>query len=295
MYMKHNKMWRRALSCLALSPAMILAGCGEDATEPDGQATGFLVVHLTDAPFPFDMVDSTTVRLDSVTVHRVSQDGGSGFMTIDRTPRTIDLLDLQNGVTDTLASVELPIGTIDQIRLHVGEATVYLTDDRQFVLDIPSGHASGIKVFPVPPIQVVTDVTSELLLDFDVSQSFRAIPSAPGHVSEIQSFAFDPVLRVGNLSTAGSISGSVFDDAGTPDDPLDDQPLENAAVTVFDSGIEVTSTSTNALGDYTIMGLIAGAYTVVASATGFEPDSPPVTVVAGNEIAGVDFRLTALP
>lgn len=197
-------------------------------------------------------------------------------------------------MTDTLGSADIPAGRIGQIRLHVSSARIFLSDGRSFDLDVPSGSESGIKVFPDPPIEVVGDLTTELLLDFDVSQSFQAIPSSPGHVSEIEGFHFLPVLHVQNLSATGSLSGTVYDDRGTPGDVDDDVPLADAAVAAFLDAVEVTGTVTGDDGRFRVMGLLPGVYTLVASATGFQPDSLDRQAVAGNDIGGNVFRLTPM-
>jgi hypothetical protein len=235
------------------------------------------------------MVDSTHVTLELVTVHMSGDE--SGWITIDDRPREIDLLTLQGGITDTLADAELPVGTVDQIRLRVSGAAVFLTDGRSFPLDVPSGDTSGIKVFPTPPIEIVGDLTTDLLLDFDVSESFSAVPNSPTRVDEIETFHFHPVLRVANLSTAGSIEGTIFDDRGTDGDTTDDVALPSAAVTLRQGGVVVGSTASGADGAYVLMGLPAGAGTLSASATGFASDSASVTIIAANR-AVLDLRLT---
>jgi hypothetical protein len=287
---RHRGRWAGLISALL---ATAVAGCGDDEA-PAPEPMGHLAILLTDAPFPFDMVDSTVVTIDSVSVHLDSEWWGSGFLTVDRTPRLGNLLDLRGGVTDTLGSVDLPAGRIGQVRLYVSSPRIFLSDGRSFDLEVPSGSQSGIKVFPDPPIEVVGDLTTELLLDFDVSQSFQAIPSSPRHVSEIEGFHFLPVLHVQNLSEVGSLSGTVYDDRGTPGEVGDDLPLGDASVAAFLDEVEVTATVTRDDGYFRVMGLLPGMYTLVASATGFQPDSLDREVVVGNDIGGNVLRLSPM-
>ena len=286
--MKLHPRSTHALSIIIpLAFALAVAGCSDDP------ARGTLTLHLTDAPFPFDHVASTEVVIDSVSV-RVS--GGAGFETIDRTQRTVDLLELRNGVTASLGSSDVPAGEIDQIRVYTGDATVTLTDDRSFPLKFPSGSSSGVKVIPDPPITVADGGEVEALIDFDLSQSFSAQPAAPARVEDIQGFHFHPVLRVMNLTDVGAVSGTVRSDAGTPGDPSDDVPLESATVVVTQAGADVTSTTTTATGRYVVLGLDPGNYTVAAMMpSGFSADSAAVTVEAARETAGVDLLLTPVP
>ncbi len=272
----------------------LVAGCGNDATGPGEATTGRVALHLTDAPFPFDMVDSTNVVLDSVSVHYEGDDGSEGFVTVDLASREINLLDLQNGVTDSLTTVELPVGVVDQIRLHVSDATIVLSDTRVFPLDIPSGSSSGVKAFPEPPIDVVGDATSDLLLDFDVSRSFSAVPSSPTRVDDIERFHFHPVIKVTNLETAGSIRGVAWNDNGTPSDTSDDRRLEAVTVVVWQDGAEVTTSFTRLDGSFVVLGLNPGAYMLEASALGFANSTTPATVTSGNDTV-VNLMLSAAP
>jgi hypothetical protein len=257
---------------------------------------GQLRIRLTDAPFPFDLVESASVIIDSVTVHIAADEAErSGFVVLSRVQQTHDLLDLQNGVTAVLADSEVPAGKVNQIRLYVSSASLTLTDERTFDLTVPSGAESGIKIFPSPVIRVVGSLTTELLLDFDVSRSFHPTPNAPTKASDIREFAFLPTLRVSNVSETGSLSGTVRSDAGTALNPDDDLPVQDASITASRDGGEVAATSTDEEGRYMLQGLAAGAYTLEATANGFESTALQATVVVGNNVGGNDLLLTPTP
>jgi len=276
---------------LALVGALA-AGCGEDT----GQGNGTLVLHLTDAPFPFAMVASTQVEIDSVAVRiEGASNGTGGFVTLDRTPYTVDLLELRNGVTFQLASSDVPAGSLDEIRVYTGDATVTLIDDRTFPLKFPSGSSSGVKVLVSPPIEIGDGETVEALLDYDLSQSFSAQPASPTKVDDIMGFHFHPVLRVTNLRDVGAVSGTIGDDRGTPLSTLDDTPLPGAAILVTQGPAEITSSVSDGNGRYVVLGLPPGNYTVTASRPGYLAAAAAVTVTAANESAGVDLLMTALP
>src|SRR5690606_5268214 len=118
-----------------------------------------------------------------------------------------------------------------------------------------------------PAITVATGLSTDLLLDFDVSRSFVAKGNLE-HAQGITGFNFKPVIKASNLSTAGTLSGTVTTMEG--ESPL---PLEDVQITVMDSqGEPVTSGATNAQGQYTILGLEEGPYRVSASLNGY-PDS----------------------
>jgi hypothetical protein len=274
-----------------LAAAATLASCSDDPGE------GTIILHLTDAPFPFEFVESTEVVIDSVAV-KIGGLGGEddGFLTIDRDQHVVDLLELQNGVTVPLSTAVVPAGTLTQARVYTGDATITLTDARTFPLSFPSGGSSGVKVFPHPAIEIPADETVEVLLDFDLSESFSAIPNAPTRVEDITSFQFHPVLRVTNLVDVGAVAGTVLDNLGTLLDTTDDVPLADATILVTQGLTEVASTSTDAAGEYAILGLLPGDYTVTASkGLAFSAESAPVTVTAAHETEGIDFVLDRIP
>jgi hypothetical protein len=278
-----------------IAPAILLGGL-HAAGCSDGPGEGTIILHLTDAPFPFDMVASTEVTIDSVAV-RVggSADEESGFHTVSRTQHVVDLLELRNGVTFAVAADKVPAGSLDQVRVYTGEATLTLTDDRTFPLTFPSGSSSGVKVFVQPPIEIGDGETVEALIDYDLSQSFSATPSSPTQVDDITAFSFHPVLRVTNLTDVGGVSGTVSHDGGTPADPLDDAPLAGAAILVTQGAAEITSSASGSDGRYLVLGLPPGDYTVTASQAGHVAASAAVTVAAAQETAGVDLLLNAVP
>src|SRR3989337_2948406 len=115
-------------------------------------------------------------------------------------------------------------GTL-KIRLVVSSGYIKLEDERSFDLKVPSGSESGIKVFPDPPIEVNGGLTTDLILDFDVSRSFIPIPNAETKVDKITGFNFHPVIRVVNNSSVGSISGTVYNNNDTPDNLDDDTAI----------------------------------------------------------------------
>jgi len=197
-------------------------------------------------------------------------------------------LDLTNGVTEELADIDVPVGTYDQIRVYVKGVDVVLTDGRTFDLKVPSGEQSGIKIFIDPGITVSGGLSTDLLLDFDVSQSFVATGNIDA-VDGITGFNFKPVIKVSNLSTAGTLAGTV-----TSLDGEASTPLEAVQITVLDDqGEPVTSAATNAQGQYAILGLETGSYTVSTSLNGYIESEPvEVDIVAAN-ITTQDFVLVA--
>ena len=192
------------LGVLALAAA-IAGGCSDTT----GMGDVRLTLLLTDAP---------TVDLESATVTI----GAISILADDDAPipltnagGTHDLLELQGGVTTTLASLTIPAGTYLQLRLEVTAASVVLADPFVFVdgstdknLKVPSGAQSGIKINlsgadgdgDGTGIEILADMV--LVVDFDVSESFviQGNPNTPAGISGV---LFTPLLRAAASTVAG--------------------------------------------------------------------------------------------
>ncbi|MBO0322345.1 DUF4382 domain-containing protein [Muricauda sp. CAU 1633] len=270
-------------------------GCSEDENNGNPSGTGRMTVQLTDAPFPFDMVAEANVtifkvdaRLKDSEDEEMDDTDASSFVTLMEEEISVNLLDLTNGVTEELADLEVPAGTYDLVRVYVKGVNVVLTDDRTFDLDVPSGEQTGIKIFIDPGLTVAGGLSSDLLLDFDVSRSFVAKGNLSS-VDGINGFNFKPVIKASNLSTAGTLSGTVTTIEGE-----ETIVLEDAQISILDADDEpITSGATNIDGNYAIMGLEAGTYKAFASMTGYvNSDTLEVNIVAANKTVQ-DFVLEA--
>ncbi|MDC6362950.1 MULTISPECIES: DUF4382 domain-containing protein [Flavobacteriaceae] len=272
-------------------------GCSDDAENGNTDTMGRLTVQLTDAPFPFDMVAEANVTIFKIDARlkdgeddneEMEDESGSSFVTLMEEEISVNLLDLTNGTTETMADLDVPVGTYNLIRVYVKGVNVVLTDERTFDLKVPSGEQTGIKIFIDPALTVAGGLSSDLLLDFDVSRSFVAKGNV-NSVDGITGFNFKPVIKASNLSTAGTLSGVV-----TTMDGESSVAVEDAQISVLDTDEEpVISGATNVDGNYAIMGLNAGIYKVFASMNGFvNTDTVEVEIVAANKTIQ-DFILEA--
>ena len=287
-----------------LSPFIILAllffsSCSEDLNKESD--TGRLTVQLTDAPFPYDLISEANITIFKIEARLQEgsmeeedpeeQEGGNSFIVLSEEEREVNLIELVNGLTETIVDIDVPVGSYDLIRIYVKGVNVVLTDGTKFDLKVPSGEQTGIKVFIDPSILVSGELSADLLLDFDVSRSF--IPKGSSKdVSGIIGFNFKPVIKASNLTTAGTLSGLVS--------TIEDEEsigLEGATVTVFETGTldPIMTAPTDDNGNYTIMGLVAGSYDVMVELEGYETQTAEeITIVAGNKIIQ-DFDLVPVP
>ncbi len=282
----------RSLFQLLFPVAALLASCSDSNDSPSPDGTGRLVVKLTDKPFPYDLVSEANVTVFKVEARRVDDDddtdgeeGGSPYVVLMEEEMDVNLLDLVNGVTMELADTEVPAGTYDLVRIYVRGVNVVLTDERVFDLKVPSGEQTGIKVFIEPGLTVTGGLSADLLLDFDVSRSFVAKGST-NRVDGINGFNFKPVIKATNVSVAGTLAGRV-----TFMEEEVETGLEGAQITVLAADTVNTTAPADADGNYTIMGLTAGAYRVLAEAPDFFPsDTLDIQIDVAN-VTRQDFLM----
>jgi len=274
------------------------AGCNARSV---GDGTGTLKLLITDKPFPFDLISEATITVTRVAVHRVAagadgngnaagEDDDAQWITVWEGEREIHLADLRNGRMDLLAAATIEAGTYNQMRLIVTQGRVVVGEGdaaREFVLKVPSGPQTGIKLHF--DFEVSAEEETMLLLDVDLSRAFKPVPA--GHaddLSSIREFRFTPSLamRLINLLDAGSIGGTVTDATGNA--------LANVTVTAIKEGEEVTTTATETDGTYRLSGLVTGTYRVRFSLNGYaDVEIPDVEVNAGAATEGVNAALVA--
>lgn len=268
------------------SVAVILfsSGCQDIIDQPnDGQ--GHLIIKLTDAPFPIDMIDSAMVHITKVEIRKMSEgeEDGYPFTTVFEGYEAFNLLDLRNGITADLVDVEIEPGSYDQIRLYVDEVGLTVKEGDTYNLKVPSGSQSGIKIFMEPAVEVVGGLTADVLLDVNLEKSFilKGNTKSP---AGIKGFNFKPVIRAVNSTTAGTVEGLLTNS---------DTALHNASVWISVDTI-VSAAFTDTIGYYALPGIPAGSYSMSATLEGFDTVTfEGVQIVAGN-LTIQDFILTPL-
>ncbi len=260
--------------------------------------TGKMTIQLTDAPFPHALVSEANVTIfkidarqkdkesDGVSEGEMTQETDASFVVLMEYEIQVNLLNLTNGVTETLVDTEVPVGMYDLVRLYVKGINVVLTDGTTYDLKVPSGEQTGIKVFLKPGLNVVGTLSADLLLDFDVSKSFVAKGNT-NDLAGITGFNFKPVIKASNLSTAGSLAGMVT--------TLQEEVaigLDEAQVSVFAADTLNTTTFTDETGAYMVLGLLDGTYDVTVDLEGYESQTAEnVEIIVANKTVQ-DFELS---
>lgn len=255
----------------AATLVLIFTGCSKD------NGNGRLIIKVTDAPFPISYIESATVTITKVEIRKAGDciSDGNPFSVIWEGSAEFNLLELRNGLVAELLDLEIPGGEYDLIRLYVDEASLKIKDGDNFSVKVPSGQQTGIKLFIDPGLIVEGGLTEELLLDFDLSNSFLMQGNMDSPAG-IKGFNFKPVIRAVNNSTAGRIAGLITD--------KDNVIIPEASIKVKQGDTEIASSITDASGLYAIIGLPSGTYSVVASKDNYETVTViDVKIVAGNK------------
>lgn len=275
------------------SGILLFIGCSEYGNELQYVKEGKISVKLTDAPFPYDFIDEANVTIYKIETRAKNMDESQGdqddsnFEVLYEGEQIVNLLTLTNGVTMAMGEAEVPAGSYDLVRVYIKEGSVVLKDGTTFDLKVPSGEETGIKVFVNPAIEVFSSLSSDLLLDIDVSKSFIAQGNIES-MSGITGFNFKPVIRASNMSIAGSLTGRVtalVEDVETG--------LEGVQISIWEGEEHITSTLTDESGNYMVLGLDEGTYTILAEAMEYAPNTKEdVAILAANKTT-LDFEMIA--
>ncbi|MFZ2340323.1 MAG: DUF4382 domain-containing protein [Bacteroidales bacterium] len=263
-------MKRIFLTFLTAAFMLFFAGC--DKTN-DGN--GRLVVNITDAPFPVDLVESAEVTITKVEIRKA----GDGicdecpFEVIWEGSEIFNLLDLRNGVVAELLDLEIAAGEYDLLRLYVDEASLKVKDGETYTVRVPSGSQTGIKIFINPVLVVEGGITTEMILDFDLSNSF-VMQGSMNSPAGIRGFHFKPVIRAVNNSVAGRLEGKVTDKNGAK--------IKEASIVVKQDTVVATAVA-DTLGYYAVIGLPSGVYSVIAAKENYDTlKVEDVIITSGN-------------
>lgn len=296
---------------IALAAVALVSACG-DSGDPAG---GRVTVGLTDMP-----VDDAEQVVISVTGVAFKPEGSGPEFVADFTPRSIDLLQYQNGQTAILLqNMPMEAGRYQWLRLiletepNVRDSYIVI-DGQECELNVPSGAESGLKMHR--PIDVPAAGSLALTIDFDLHNSIHTPPGQAAGACAT-GYVFRPTLRLVNDAEVGAIAGAVSFDSGTvPPDCKANVYLYEGTVTPDDSedstdaspdidpfavvGVDIPEGSVT--GTYQAAFIPAGSYTAAFTCSEdteadedlvfVPPEGVPVEV-HNNLIATTDFVVPA--
>jgi len=222
---------------LAAAIAVGVTACKNNVTSNQSGTKGKLQVKLQDSPTRFD-----SVMIDIQKVEIQDADTASGWMALNDSSMSVNLLDLTNGTTKIIGEKPLTPGTYHQIRLILGTNNYVVINGQQYDLKVPSGQQSGLKINTDATIE--PNITYTLLLDFDANRSVVQTGAA-------MNFILKPVIRATNEAVTGAISGTI--------QPADAKPVIYA-ISSSDTLSSVMSDTTS--GDFELTGLPNNTYSL---------------------------------
>lgn len=248
------------------------ASCANDNTTGP---VGTLSLKLTDAPIHYTQFMSASVTIDKIEIGN-SNDANS-FMTLTNTPMKYNLLELVNGITSTMANVEIPAGDYDLMRLYISSTEMKMLNGDLFTYNMNQDGYSGsgmmqggmmlnnqnrsIDIQLDNVLTISNGSMSEFLLDMDVDQSFVLEGvNYNNMMMSMTGFTFMPTMRFVDMSTSGTINGTVQDTHGN---------LPNATISLMQNGTLYTTTHSGENGNYAFIGIPEGMYTIEAELDGY--------------------------
>ena len=212
--------WNQSFS-KALLVALVLpfAACEDGVSDAGGE--GRMTVRLTDAPA--DGLTAAVVTITSIYLTGEGVDSAGDRVVLFDGEVTTDLLTLQNDIRTIVEDESVPAGSYGQLRFVIDGAYIEVKGDggtRIFAtsedyeglpegadvdgeLKCPSCASSGFKVSLGGGISVEEGAETDLLVDFDVSQSF-------GHeAGKSGKWILKPTLKATAAGSAASIRVNV--------------------------------------------------------------------------------------
>ncbi|MCF6181191.1 DUF4382 domain-containing protein [Lutibacter sp.] len=279
-------------------------------TTTDSTEHGNLSLKLTDAPMPYNQFMEANVTIDKIEIGNSSNP--NSFVTIMDSSTTYNMLDMINGITETLANASIPVGDYDTIRLYMSSSEMVTNNGESYSYDMSQNGMSGGSMMGASNMVINNengsiDITldhmlnvqlgsdNEYLLDIDVEHSFMLEGvsyqnAGNGMMLSMTGFTFTPTMRFVAMNNAGTISGNIHDDQGN---------LAGVSISLMQNNETYTTTHTDENGNYTFIGIPQGMYTInaesddfVMSTTGNESSMGDIQMMS-NAILTIDFNMMA--
>ena len=255
--------------------ALLLIAAASCANDNTTTPVGTLSLKLTDAPMHYDQFMSASITIDKIEIGNSAQ--ANSFMTLTNTTMKYNLLELVNGMTSTMATMEIPAGDYNLMRLYISSTEMKMLNGDLFTYNMAQDGYSGSGMMQNGmmlnnqnrsiDIQLDHFMTiskgsmSEFLLDMDVDHSFMLEGvNYSNMMMSMTGFTFMPTMRFVDMSTSGTINGTVQDAT---------ENLPNATISLMHNGTLYTTTHSDENGHYAFIGIPEGMYTVETELDGY--------------------------
>lgn len=260
--------------------------CSKDDSTPN--TFGNVTVKLTDAPMLYGQFKKANVTIDKIEIGN-STDPNS-FIVMNNTPMKVNLMELVNGITHEMANIDIPEGNYNMIKLYISSTEMVMKNENSYEYNMELHGFTGngmmqngmmlnndthsIDITLDQSLIVSNGSMHEYLLDIDVEHSF--IPNGVSFTGmgsnmmmSMTGFTFTPMMRFINMQDAGSFQGTVSGPNGN---------LADATITLMQNDTVYTTTHTDMNGNYALIGIPAGDYTITAEMDGY------IMNTVGNEV-----------
>ena len=204
------------LAVLIVSISVSAATCSNSGSVAPG--AGVTRTLLTDDPFPYYRVARVDLFIVSVSASIAPDTAGSanGFVTLATPNRSVNVLALQNGLTDELGTTDLPSGAITAVRMIIDtdrssitlKSGAVLTSNTQPKIDWQSSAGQPVlNAINFEQMQV-PDTGATVVVVVDVGKMFMPTQYLDS-ASTDSGFVFLPELRAADVARTGSIAGTV--------------------------------------------------------------------------------------
>ncbi|UCG27212.1 MAG: DUF4382 domain-containing protein [Bacteroidales bacterium] len=240
--------YRLILPCI-VGIIIILVSCEELQDPPPDYSHTALYVKLKDKSSEYE-----EVNIDILIVSATINDTVHALFTNAGIYNLLDYIGLKDTV---LASKEVPIGHLSQIRLILGKNNSIKVKGEYHELKAPSAGESGLKLNIHEELWYGVEYT--YLLDFDVEKSI---------VVEGKKYLLKPVIRVISENLSGTIRGVVH------------PPYAKPKVTAYNDRDTLNVYSDENTGEYVFRGVPPDTYDLL-----FKPEDPyNDTILYGIEV-----------
>lgn len=221
---------------LLLIPGIIMFGFVMNGCSKSATSSTPYEIRMTDGPGPYNAV---YIDLQGI---EITGDGGK-TVVLNVHAGIYNLLNFSNGIDTLISSGNLELSSVQQIRLILGANNSVVVNNVSYPLSTPSAEQSGLKLQVNQTLQA--GIRYSLLLDFDANASI--VQQGNG------SYSLKPVIRTIEKAITGTIKGSIT-------------PIGALAVVTVTSNTNLTySSNVNSVGNFMVMGLVPGIYTVIVT------------------------------
>jgi len=170
---------------------LVFSACKKEKSE----TYGIFQLYLTDTPGEFN-----NVYLDIQSVE-IMQEGLSWKTAESFNPGVYDILSLKNGIDTLIVNQSFRTDLkITQIRLKLGANNSIVKNGTSYVLVIPSGLQSGIKINV--NVNTVENGTVQHWVDFNIGKSIKELPN--------NTYKLNPVFRTYDAAHFSVVKGYLF-------------------------------------------------------------------------------------